>query len=56
MNLSQDYSSLIFKHEINGLALKSMKNKEDWMELGITVFGHVRALAVAVQELKFESS
>lgn len=53
VNISQDYSHLIIQNEINGLALESMKSKEDWMELGITVLGHARALSVAVQKLKF---
>ena len=46
VKLSQDYSPLIIQNDINGLALVSMKQKEDWEELGITVVGHQRALSI----------
>jgi hypothetical protein len=51
LKLSKDYSSLIIENNINGLALKTMKDKEDWKEAGIIVFGDLRALTQAVREL-----
>lgn len=51
LRLSEDYAGLVKSNHLNGLALESMKEKEDWKELGVTVFGDVRALSMAVQKL-----
>jgi hypothetical protein len=51
LSLSQDYSKLIKDAHITGKALRTMKTKDDWKELGITVFGDVRALSSGVLEL-----
>lgn len=49
--LSQDYSPLIKSNHLTGLALETMKDKEDWKDLGVSVFGDIRALSAAVQKL-----
>lgn len=51
VKLSQDYSELIKTNHVTGLALESMKDKDDWKDLGVSVFGDYRALAMAVQKL-----
>ena len=49
--LSQSYSSMIKSNFISGVALRFMKTREDWTELGITVFGDQQILVSSVQEL-----
>lgn len=51
LNLAKDYSNLIKEAHITGKALRTMKTSADWKELGVTVFGDLRALSSAVTEL-----
>eukprot|EP01114_Cavostelium_apophysatum_P000258 TRINITY_DN1024_c0_g2_i1.p1 TRINITY_DN1024_c0_g2~~TRINITY_DN1024_c0_g2_i1.p1 ORF type:complete len:803 (+),score=220.76 TRINITY_DN1024_c0_g2_i1:98-2506(+) len=44
LNLSKDYAAVLRENNINGKVLKTM-SKEDWKEIGITVFGDLRILS-----------
>lgn len=51
LKLANDYSELIKSGNVNGKVLKTMKTKEDWKELGVNVFGDLRILTQATNEL-----
>jgi hypothetical protein len=48
--LSQDFSSLIAEHNIQGEILKAMM-KEDWKEIGITKVGDLKILELEINKL-----
>jgi hypothetical protein len=51
LKLATDYSNLIRTQNVNGTVLKTMKNKEDWQELGVKVFGDIRILVESTKKL-----
>ena len=42
---------MIKSNIISGAALKTMETREDWKELGITIFGDIQILVSSVQKL-----
>ena len=57
LQLSQDYSQIIRTNAVDGPVLCEMKTRDDWKELGISVFGDLTKLAKFSSELqkwKFE--
>eukprot|EP00757_Euglenozoa_sp_SAG-D1_P023215 gene23215-9532_t len=48
--MSKDYSDLIHESAIDGIVLKDL-SKDDWKEVGITVFGDNRKLAQLKKDL-----
>lgn len=51
LKLVSDYREMIKMGNVNGEVLQTMKTKEDWKELGVSVFGDLRILGKATSSL-----
>jgi len=51
LELSKSYEELIRSNNVIGKVLKTMKSKEDWKELGVSLFGDLRILSSSTEKL-----
>lgn len=51
LKLAKDYSAEIKNYNIHGDVLETMRTKDDWEQVGITLFGDVRTLLKEVAKL-----